>query len=574
MRLVVSAVVVWFGSVGLGCATGDRVDDGGGGGSPGDGARLEIRPETVVLAAAYGERPEQAFSVVVVQADGGTDDVTDRVELAHSNGRIGELRDAVFVAAGTVGGATRVSAVYDGMSASADVTVTLELVRVDPSAPPDAPDLFEGAAEDAGRAPVIAYPPDGAMVPPNLGDFEIHWTDAADSDVWEVALRSEYLDLRVYAAGEVTSVGRWLALAREEWALAGDSHRGDAFSIRVRGMRAADPSAAGTSAPIEVGVSTVNVDGGLYYWTTETSDGSPAGIYRHDWTRPGQPAEQYYTTAESDSGRCVGCHALSRDGRKMGITFDGGPGAGSVLDVAARAPTVPVDGTYRWSFSAWSFDGAYLVTELDGRMTLRDGDSGAAVGDVPTGAGYATYPDFSPVGGALVYGKRDPNQVVVQPFDDGTGAWGDPVVLGTGSVHDSYPAFSPDGAWIVYNRPGTGGNELWVIAADNASPPLVLARAEAGGNLHNSWPRWAPFAQTIGEGEHAETMFWLTFSSDRDFGVRVVGERRPQLWMTPFFPERAARGEDPSAAAFRLPFQNLSGHNHIAQWTTMVVPVD
>jgi hypothetical protein len=41
--------------------------------------------------------------------------------------------------------------------------------------------------------------------------------------------------------------------------------------------------------------------------------------------------------------------------------------------------------------------------------------------------------------------------------------------------------------------------------------------------------------------------------------------------MTPFFPGRAALGNDPSAKAFRLPFQNLDSSNHIAQWTERVV---
>jgi len=43
--------------------------------------------------------------------------------------------------------------------------------------------------------------------------------------------------------------------------------------------------------------------------------------------------------------------------------------------------------------------------------------------------------------------------------------------------------------------------------------------------------------------------------------------------MTPFFPNRAARGADPSAPVFRLPFQNLDSSNHIAQWTERVVSV-
>ena len=37
-------------------------------------------------------------------------------------------------------------------------------------------------------------------------------------------------------------------------------------------------------------------------------------------------------------------------------------------------------------------------------------------------------------------------------------------------------------------------------------------------------------------------------------------------------PDRVAIGQDPSYPAFALPFQDISTSNHIAQWTTQVVP--
>jgi hypothetical protein len=92
--------------------------------------------------------------------------------------------------------------------------------------------------------------------------------------------------------------------------------------------------------------------------------------------------------------------------------------------------------------------------------------------------------------------------------------------------------------------------------------------------LTNSWARWAPFEQELHvDGQTPEPFFWLTFSSKRAFGVRLPAGS-PQLWMTPFFPNRASAGGDPSAPAFRLPFQELTTNNHIAQWTTEIVPVD
>jgi hypothetical protein len=45
------------------------------------------------------------------------------------------------------------------------------------------------------------------------------------------------------------------------------------------------------------------------------------------------------------------------------------------------------------------------------------------------------------------------------------------------------------------------------------------------------------------------------------------------LWMMAFFQDKVGMTPDPSAWAFRLPFQSLSTHNHSAQWTEQVVVI-
>src|ERR1041385_4164322 len=80
---------------------------------------------------------------------------------------------------------------------------------------------------------------------------------------------------------------------------------------------------------------------------------------------------------------------------------------------------------------------------------------------------------------------------------------------------------------------------------------------------------FALFDSTVGSNN--AKIFWVTVSSKRDFGTRLVGAGRPQIWMTPFFIDQASAGMDPSVAAFRLPFQDITSNNHIAQWTERVV---
>jgi hypothetical protein len=100
-----------------------------------------------------------------------------------------------------------------------------------------------------------------------------------------------------------------------------------------------------------------------------------------------------------------------------------------------------------------------------------------------------------------------------------------------------------------------------------------MAADTTGPSLMNSWARWAPFQQTY--GANSEALYYITFSSVRPYGVIPLTQGDdgpdPQIWMAPFFPDRAAMGQDPSGPAFRMPFQLLTAANHIAQWTQAVV---
>ncbi len=143
-----------------------------------------------------------------------------------------------------------------------------------------------------------------------------------------------------------------------------------------------------------------------------------------------------------------------------------------------------------------------------------------------------------------------------------------------------YPGFSPDGQWIVFNRARTNSNNaadasLWAVRADGSGRPVSLATANGGESpaYGNSWPKWTPFVERY-VGELEEPLMWITFSSGRDYGVRLRqgSMRRAQLWMAAFRPN--STGMDPTAPAFWLPFQNLEESNHIAQWVETVRRTD
>ena len=539
-----------------------------------DAATLEVRPPTATLTVINGVAVEQPYTAHLIFEDGSERDVTAESSFMLAEGFVGFFETSTLVANGA--GRGRVVATREGKAGEAVVEVFARDVRVPDGVPPNAPDLFDSATDDPARLATIVYPSDGTIVPPNLGDFDVHWSDATGSDLFEIELATYYANVKVYAATTVAA-DMWLAFLLDEWTLVAQSELGATINVTVRGLTQASP-ATSSHAQIVVRNSREDIMGGIYYWAAANTAGAD-GIFRHDMGRPGQEAEAFYTRTEA--GRCVACHALSRDGTRMAVTYDGGGGAANIIDVATRTELV-AGPPITWNFATFTPDADRLLTVSGGVLSLRDPTTAAVITTVPTG-GYSTHPDFSPMGDRIVY-VRAASPSADWVFTGGALAtqtvsgdtFGGEQILVPASPNNYYPSLSPDGQWVLFNRSSEdayddGTAELWVVKIDGTVGPLKLDLANIGPGLTNSWARWAPFEGTY--GPDAEPIFWLTFSSKRAFGVRL-GAGRPQIWMTPFFPGRADAGSDPTAPGFRLPFQDIDSSNHIAQWTETVVPVE
>lgn len=546
--------------------------------NPEPGDTLTVMPSLARLEVINGVAATQDFTVTLVKPSGRTFDVTAQTSWTLGDPLIGSFSGATFTARGGSAGLSAVTATVEEVQGAATVEVFVRNVRVGTGAPANAPDLFAVGTSDPTTAPTVVYPPPSVIVPRNLGDLEMHWRDTFGHDLFEMSMVNDHVDLKVYVANAES----WAAFSPSEWHAA--SMGGREITLGLRALTVASPQVIGAAAPQPVLLSNDDLEGGLYYWAAAAAGGGAYGIFRHDFGNAGQPAEPAFTTTEA--GRCVACHAISRDGMRMAVGYDGGNRSSTLVDVSSQVASIPPE-TEFWNFPAYSPDGARLVTSRGGTLTVRDGATGAVTGTVPTG-GFATHPDFAPTGNLMAFaytaaaaGAADwaftGGTIATIPYDAATGAWGAPTTIISDGGNNYYPAVSPDGQWVIFNRSDSDAYddvnaELWVARIDGTGA-RKLDLANVGPGLTNSWPRWAPFRSSFGPAGAAEDIFWITWSSRRDFGVRLVGVGRPQIWMSPFFPGRVAAGGDPSAPAFRLPFQDILSNNHIAQWTEVVVPI-
>ena len=302
-----------------------------------------------------------------------------------------------------------------------------------------------------------------------------------------------------------------------------------------------------------------------------------------------------------------GCFGGAGGTTNQFFVWDGNTGAnanpGSVNNVGSGGarPTMP----------DWSIDNKNVVFVMPQVTGWSDGFGG-------------TRPDDTHVYGGSLW---------ILPYN-GNNSWGTatPLVMSNGD-NNYYPSFSPDGNFILFNhvpKQGTGAVDACVGTAtgpgtcpnDSFSNPkarvfllawqgtgaqpvdLELANGSPAASpvdVSNSWPRWSPFVQTY----KGNKLLWVTFSSTRDYGlhvrnhVQVNGQaqiqcyppdsaenpngshgdqfpancQQPQIWMAAInlTATETNATADPSYPAFWLPFQDITTHNHAAQWTSQVV---
>ncbi len=483
---------------------------------------------------------------------------------------------------GTDAGGGTAGAVVD---AGPDVIEPAEtVVVIGPGATDDAPTKF-GGVDDPSAKPQLVYPTDGVVVPPNMNSLEVHFTPGTGQTLFEIRFESAAIALVVYVGCTPVNSGCVYQTDQTFWEqLAGKNRGTPPVSYRIRGVNGSAPTSVGTSATQTIAFGKDDIVGGLYYWNT-------AGvIQRYEFASPVQTAELFMTPQMAGALTCVGCHSLSRDGKRMAIGQDiPAPAPFKVYDVATRTPIAGTNGPVSGGGNFFSFspDGAILFYSDGVKIGTMDATTGTIMNDtlIPLG----TMPDISPNGKLIVYarpsvppplGFPQPSvgsaSIEVVTYDSVAGTVGPPTYLAQFQGQNNYyPAFSPTQDWVIFNRspsniesfsnsPPSGDGELWAVASAGGSQPIRMDTANTGGST--SWPKWAPNVSSYYGG----TIMWFTFASGRGYGLRLAKGAQTQLWMVGFDPARAKKGEDPSFPSFWFPYQDISGGNYIAQWVTKV----
>lgn len=608
-----------------GCGESGRNGGGDGSGEPSLALQsIEVLPGENTLVIE-GDTPATAeYMAIGTFEDGSTADITDQVQFRLGDTRLGSFEGYRLTTGTAHGGRTRVRASVAGgnVIGTADVVIRVQQRYQDPSTPDVPADpgaRFDG--EEGDRAPVLVYPSDGVLVPPNLRKLELHFYPGEGNTLFELAFQSDTTDVKVYTRCAVPMNGGCIYTPDVRvWRWMAESNRAGAVQVSVRGTDDAG-SAVSASAPILVRFSQDDIQGAIYYWTTSDTSDSSTAIMRYDFGATDRTAAERFIGTERTGGACVGCHALSRSGNKL-LTATGGSYDARVLllDVGSRMPLFEFGKLSRSAFSAWNPDGSqYVGVFADERdegfisydLNIFDGVSGDLLSTIDVGGSEehpTTHPDWSPDGQHIAYThvgyvkslRRDNGTLALADQSslrmvsrDGDG-WTEPVLL-TESIEGQstyYPTFSPGGDILVFNRSvcadGNNGDDcdayddpgatLYAMLPEPGAAPVALAAANAPGptdertTVENSYPKWSPFTFQR-TGEFGTRLHWITFSSDRNFGLREPPASHTLIWMAGVDPDMAHGDQDPSYPAFALPFQDLDTDNHTAQWAERAIGI-
>lgn len=554
-------------------------------------ASLAIDPPTATLVT-NGSPATAQFRATATLADGTKTDVSSAVAWSADSPQVGSVDSAgLFTASGALGGIVSILAAAGGKSATAVLTVDLELPPDTGGVPPAAQGPLQGATAADGTV-VVAYPYDGTVFPRGIGEAPLMWLNGAATDVYLVHLSSATFDFDGFFSAPS---GRY-DIDEAVWQRFTDSTNGAAEMKLARW----DGTTATVVGDQHWTISPGAMRGTVYYWSVNAES-----VVR--LTAGSTTPENFLGSsgpAEDHAPYCPSCHTVSADGSHLfmnegtwgvapspveqSFTYDLGSGAS--LGPFFPNPNTSIcetDGCpSEWGLAAVTPDGSVVVenfANLRGQIGQQTGAFDAKTAQPIPATGLEgrklCMPAFAPDGLLLVY--VDCTTMDLRAFDWDLGArkaTNDRLITASSqnaaSPQIQYPTVSPDHQWIVYARgPSLGslGNPGDLYFASVASPgsaetPLAALNgatypfaAGARDRDLNFEPAFAPVA--------SGGYFWIVFHSRRTWGNALTqaayikeGSGVKQLWVSAF-DQSPSVGKDPSHAPFHLPGQGTTPAN-------------
>jgi hypothetical protein len=508
----------------------------------------------MVLTTTSLETQSHHFRFVVTLSDGTTKRITEGVEWILNNAHIGTLEgNGRFTTSTSQGGQADVVGRFEDFAAMSELLVKYEGTLVPEGVDTSicgGPEVFESGTG-------MTYPADGIMIPKNEPSIHFQWEDLA-ATVYRLEFQSEVTELTVYSTGL-----SWLSDA-EMWPIIGRSNAGLDVTSTLSACRTDQVVVKDSQS---MSIQDLESTGSIIYWTP-TAQGLMEIPY-------GEEAESFLTVTET--GHCVGCHAVSSAGM-VAFVYDSSASPLGMKTIDGLTDVIPYATAGNANYKTFSPDGSLLLTNLNGVLSLFDGITGAFISN-PTidGATWVNNMDWAPDDSYLVF-VNSPGASGDLNFSGGTimraphlgdGAFGPAeTIVSVADLDPSYgfttiyyPAVAPNSRWIMFNA-STGDTyddpdaTLFAVSIDGGTP-IELAQANISASMGNSLPKWAP--ATAGD-----EYWWFAFASRRPYGSTSAGHH--QIWLSSFEPAKALAGEDPSSVAIWLANQNPDQSNHIPLW--------
>lgn len=363
--------------------------------------------------------------------------------------------NGLFVASGSVGGPTTVTAQVGNLTAKTVLTVKLTLTDNPGNVPPATQGQLTGGGT-ADPAFKWLYPYDGTVFPRGI-NAPVLQTGGAGWDAAYLHISFSTLDYKGFYG---PSTPERLALTAGIWkAITLSAQSTDTVKVELTKI-----SGGKVTGPVTEGwtVAQGTLRGTVYYNSYDSPMAGSTGAIMS--VRPGQAAKVVIAG-------CRVCHTVSADGSTLVAANEpaGGTATDRVWDLKNNLNTL-----YDAPNREWAFGALYP----DGSKFLRFGvvpDTGMA------GAGWAPN----------VRGLGQNGDLPSHLFDSKTGA----DLNATGQpTHMMMPIFSPDGKMVAFNHYDTGtGHTIAVMSFDNKTNTFSnLKDIATMPNSYLGWPAFTP----------------------------------------------------------------------------------